>query len=76
MRWSNGKILNCVEAAVISQHNELPSLGLVRKSLDKVYQAYKANTFRRLFTHGASRWGYFRPKPMQSVALDAGRSQS
>lgn len=74
MRWSNGKILNCIEAVVISQHNGLPSPGLVSKSLDKVYQAYKANTFRRLFTHGASHWGYFRPKPVQSAVLDAERS--
>lgn len=76
MGWSNGKILNCIEAAVISQHNGLPSLALVSKSLDKVYRAYKANTFRRLFIHSASHWGYFRPKPVQSIVLDAGRSQS
>lgn len=75
-RWSNGRTLNCIEATVISPHNELPSLGLVSKSLDKVYQAYKANTFRRLFTHSTSHQGYFRPNPARSFVPGTGRSQS
>lgn len=76
MRWSNGEILNCTEAAIISHHNELPPLGLASKSLDKVCVVYTANTFRRLSTHGTSHWGYFRPKPVLSAGLHSERSES